>query len=125
MKRKLTYFTPGEWALWGISAAAIVLFAARALPETLTAVLTFLAFLATGLVPNEVIFSGFATSGFWLLFAGLVMGTAIATTGLGRQMALRLFARTGSSYRRATLLLAGSGLALGFLVPSAIPRVVV
>ena len=25
MKRKLSYFTPGEWALWGISAAAIVL----------------------------------------------------------------------------------------------------
>ena len=25
MRRKLTYFTPGEWALWGISAAAIVL----------------------------------------------------------------------------------------------------
>jgi di/tricarboxylate transporter len=108
-----------------LSGAAITLFAARVLPETLTAILTFLAFLGSGLVPVEVIFAGFSSSGFWLLFAGLVMGSAITSTGLGRQIALRLFARTGTSYARAVWLLAACGIGLGLLVPSAIPRVVV
>lgn len=109
----------------GISGASIVLFATRALPEVVTASATFLAFLAIAAAPNEVIFSGFATGGFWLLFAGLIIGAAIASTGLGRQIALRIFQRTGTSYKRAVLFLAGAGVLLGLFVPSAIPRVIV
>jgi len=108
-----------------ISGAAITLFAARVLPEAMTAILTFLAFIASGLIPTDLVFSGFSAGGFWLLFAGMVMGAAISATGLGRQIALRLFARSGTSYRRAVVLLSVSGLLLGLLVPSAIPRVVV
>lgn len=108
-----------------ISLLAVALFATRLLPETVTALLCFLAFLAIGAAPPEVIFSGFASGGFWLLFSGLVIGTAITVTGLGQQVALRIFARTGTSYRRAVLLLALSGVALGLLVPSTIPRVIV
>ena len=109
----------------GISGASIVLFATRALPEVVTASATFLAFIAIAAAPNEVIFSGFATGGFWLLFAGLIIGAAIASTGLGRQIALRIFQRTGTSYKRAVLFLTGTGLLLGLFVPSAIPRVIV
>ena len=108
-----------------ISALAVALFATRLLPEVVTALGCFLAFIAIGAAPADVIFSGFASSGFWLLFAGLVIGTAITATGLGQQVALRIFARTGRSYRRAALLLALSGLGLGLLVPSTIPRVIV
>lgn len=109
----------------GISGASIVLFATRALPEVVTASATFLAFIAISAAPNEVIFSGFATGGFWLLFAGLIIGAAISSTGLGRQIALRIFQRTGTSYKRAVLFLAGAGVLLGLFVPSAIPRVIV
>ena len=108
-----------------ISALAVALFATRLLPEVVTALGTFLAFIAIGAAPNEVIFSGFASSGFWLLVAGLVIGTAITATGLGMQVALRIFQRTGDSYVKATLLLALSGLGLGVLVPSTIPRVII
>ena len=108
-----------------LAAVSITLFAARVLPETVTAILTFLAFLASGLVSEEVIFAGFSSGGFWLVVAGLIMGAAITATGLGRQIALRLFARAGASYGRAVTLLALSGVALGVLVPSAVPRVVV
>lgn len=113
------------WREAGISALAVALFATRLLPETVTALLCFLAFLAIGAATPEVIFSGFASGGFWLLFSGLIIGTAITVTGLGQQVALRIFARTGTSYRRAALLLALSGLGLGLLVPSTIPRVIV
>lgn len=109
----------------GISAASISLFATRALPEVVTAAATFLAFLAIAAAPNEVIFSGFATGGFWLLFSGLVIGAAITSTGLGRQIALRAFEHTGTSYRRAVVYLTIAGILLGLIVPSAIPRVIV
>ena len=108
-----------------ISALAVALFATRLLPEVVTALGCFLAFIAIGAAPNEVIFSGFASSGFWLLFAGLVIGTAITTTGLGMQVALRIFQRTGDSYVKAALLLALSGLGLGVLVPATIPRIII
>lgn len=108
-----------------ISALGVALFATRALPEVVTALGCFLAFIAIGAAPNDVIFSGFASSGFWLLFAGLVIGTAITATGLGMQVALRIFQRTGDSYARAALLLALSGLGLGVLVPATIPRIII
>jgi len=104
---------------------AILFFATRLLPEILTTVLCFLAFLALGAAPPEVIFSGFATGGFWLLFSGLIIGAAITHSGLGHQVATRIFARTGTSYKRAVLLLCLSGLSLGLLVPSTIPRIIV
>ena len=108
-----------------ISVAAIVLFATRALPEVVTACATFLAFLSIAAAPTDVIFSGFFSGGFWLLFGGIVIGEAIASTGLGRLVAQHIFSHTGNSYRRAVWLLAAGGVGLGFLVPSAIPRVIV
>lgn len=108
-----------------VSALAILCFATRVLPEIMTAMLCFLAFLAVGAAPSEVIFSGFAASGIWLLISGLIIGAAITQTGLGHQIATRIFARTGASYARAVILLALSGLGLGLLVPSTIPRVIV
>ena len=108
-----------------ISAAGITLFATRSLPEATTALLIFLAFLAIDVAPVETIFSGFATGGFWLLVGGLVIGTAITSSGLGDQVARSAFVYTGGSYRRAVWFLSLAGLALGALVPSAIPRVIV
>ncbi|ROU04257.1 SLC13 family permease [Histidinibacterium lentulum] len=108
-----------------VSAASILLFATRVLPEAVTAAATFLGFIALAAAPPEVIFSGFATGGFWLLFGGLVIGTAVTETGLGRQVADRIHRRTGASYSRAVWLLALGGLGLALIVPSAIPRAVV
>lgn len=127
MGMTLVLTTPDQMALRVavVCALAVVSFATRLLPEVLTSLLCFLAFLALGAAPAEVIFSGFASGGFWLLFSGLIIGAAISQTGLGKQLALRLFARTGSSYRRAVLLLALCGLGLGLLVPSTIPRIIV
>ena len=108
-----------------VCALAVLSFALRLLPEAVTGLLCFLAFLALGAAPAEVIFSGFATGGFWLLFSGLIIGTAITQTGLGGQIARRLFARSGSAYWRAALVLALMGLGLGLLVPSTMPRIIV
>ena len=108
-----------------IAGLAIALFATRLLPEVVTALGCFLAFLMVDAAPNAVIFSGFTSGGFWLLFAGLIVGTAISVTGLGRQFALRIFQKTGDSYIKAALLLALSGLGLGLLVPATMPRIII
>jgi hypothetical protein len=47
-----------------VGALAVLCFATRMLPEVLTALLCFLAFLALGAAPPEIVFSGFATGGF-------------------------------------------------------------
>ena len=108
-----------------IGGLAIFCFATRILPEIVTAFLCFLAFLLLHLAPPEVIFSGFATGGTWLMISGLIIGTSITQTGLGQQIAARIFARTGTSYSRTVLLLAVSGFLLGLLVPSTMPRMIV
>jgi di/tricarboxylate transporter len=108
-----------------LSLAGLALFATRVLPEVVTALGVFLTFMALGLATPDVAFSGFATSGFWLLIGGLVIGAAIGVTGLGDQVAQRIFAHTGPSYARAVWVLSLAGLGLGLLVPSAIPRVIV
>lgn len=108
-----------------IGGIAILSFATRMVPEIVTALLCFLAFILMEAAPVDVIFSGFATGGIWLVFSGLIIGTAITQTGLGQQIANRIFARTGASYSRAICLLSLSGLGLGLLVPSTIPRVIV
>jgi len=107
-----------------IGGLAIIAFATRALPEIITAFLCFLALLSLGAAP-EVIFSGFAASGLWLLVAGLIIGAAITATGLGKQVAARIFEHTGASYSRSVGLLALAGVSLGLLVPSTIPRVII
>ncbi len=116
---------PLPYQVAAVSLLAITLFATRVIPETTITLFTFLAFLGLAAAPPEVIFSGFATGGFWLLFSGLLIGTAITATGLGRQIALRIFRRTGSSYPRAVISLAFCGVMLGVLVPSTIPRIIV
>lgn len=74
-------------AISGLALALLL----RLLPEVVTALGCFLAFLMIDAAPNAVIFSGFTSGGFWLLFAGLIVGTAISVTGLGTQFALRIF----------------------------------
>lgn len=108
-----------------IGGLAILSFATRMLPEIVTALFCFLAFILLEAAPVDVIFSGFTTGGIWLVFSGLIIGTAITQTGLGQQIATRIFAKTGASYPRAICLLCLSGLGLGLLVPSTIPRVIV
>lgn len=70
------------WKAAGIGSAALTLFATRAVPEIVTAFGIFLSALALGIIPREVVFSGFMSSGFWLLVSGIILGVAIAATGL-------------------------------------------
>lgn len=103
---------------------AIGFLATGVLPEYLTAVLFFLFAMLLQVAPATVVFSGFASTAVWLIFAGLVIGAAVKRTGLGERLAQLLLARIGRSY---TAVVCGAVLIptlMAFLMPSSLSRAV-
>ncbi len=62
----------------------ILLWATSLLPEFMTALLFFAAAMIAKIAPPEVIFGGFASSAFWLVFSGFVLGIAIRNRAGGQ-----------------------------------------
>ena len=73
-----------------VTLVVIALWASARLPEYLVALLFFAAVMVLQLAPAAVTFSGFASSAFWLVLSGFVLGTAIRSTGLADRLANRL-----------------------------------
>ena len=105
--------------------AALGFWATGALPFHLTALGLFVVATVFGIARPAVIFAGFASTALWLVFGGLVIGTAVQTTGLGRRLARLLVGRLGGSYRRIIYRTVGLGVALAFLVPAAMGRIMI
>ena len=107
-----------------LSLAAIALWATAAIPEIVTSLLFFLFAVLLKVAEPAAIFSGFASSAFWLVFGGLVIGVAVKDTGLGARLARALAARFGASYLGIVAGMMGVGVVLGFLMPSSTGRIV-
>ncbi len=103
---------------------AIGLWATAVVPEFLSALVFFTAAMLLKVAPPDIVFSGFYSAALWLIFAGLVIGVAIKRTGLGERLASRLAVRFGSSYAGVIAGVVTVGVALGFLMPSSMGRVV-
>ena len=103
----------------------IGLWATGALPEYLTALIFFALAMIFGIAPAGTVFAGFASSAFWLVLSGYVLGIAIRDTGLADRAARALTARLSGSYLR----LAGGVVlltyALAFVMPSNMGRIAV
>jgi len=106
-----------------IIGVTIVLWATSLLPEFITALLFFAAAMVSKIAPADVIFGGFASSAFWLVFSGFVLGVAIRKTGLADRAARAISARLTDSW----LLMVGSvvllSYALAFVMPSNMGRI--
>ncbi len=106
-----------------IVGVTIVLWATSLLPEFITALLFFAAAMVAKIAPPDVIFGGFASSAFWLVFSGFVLGVAIRKTGLADRAARALSARLTDSWP----LMVGSvvllSYALAFVMPSNMGRI--
>lgn len=50
------------------------------------------------IAPADVVFSGFASSAFWIIFGGLILGMSIRHTGLGEHLAGRVLLRLPIHY---------------------------
>ncbi|EEP9817569.1 hypothetical protein HCP63_003645 [Salmonella enterica subsp. arizonae] len=73
----------------------VLLWATSLLPEFITALLFFTVAMAAKIAPPDKIFGGFASSAFWLVFSGFVLGIAIRKTGLADRAARALSAVIG------------------------------
>lgn len=95
----------------------------NALPGYMTALLFFLAAVLLDVAPPEEIFSGFYSAAFWLIMAGMVIGMAIKSTGLGDRLAALLGRHLEHSYTSLILGLMLVSTLLGFLMPSSMGRI--
>lgn len=75
-------------AFGAVTAAALVLWISDALPASLVAVLTPVAYILSGVGEAPLILSAWSSPIGWLVLGGLVMGEMMARTGLARRMAL-------------------------------------
>ncbi|CAK0772525.1 SLC13 family permease [uncultured Gammaproteobacteria bacterium] len=118
---------PLPWAetkVLALALSAIGLWATGVIPEPLTALIFFALAMLLKAAPAGVVFSGFESTAFWLIFGGLVMGVAVKSTGLGARIAQRLAWRFGSSYWGIITGVTVVGVVLGFVMPSSMGRAV-
>ncbi|WP_203142019.1 SLC13 family permease [Marinobacter mangrovi] len=107
----------------GIVLVTLVLWATGVLPEYLSALIFFLAALLLEVATPAQIFSGFSSSAWWLIFAGMVIGMAIRSTGLGDRVAAVLGRHLAHSYRGLIIGLVVFCGMLGFVMPSSMGRI--
>ncbi len=107
----------------GVVVFAIGLWSTGALPEYLTAIVFFLIAMVFGVAPASVVFSGFHSTAVWLIFGGMVIGLAVARSGLGDRMVRGVLTHVPVGYAGYVAAIALVGLLLAFLVPSAMGRV--
>ena len=77
---------------------AIGLYATGIIPEFLTAFAYFLVAMLFTVAPAGVVFSGFQSTAFWLVFSGLIIGVGVRRTGLSEHLAQRITGRFTKSY---------------------------
>lgn len=103
---------------------SIALWATGWLPQWLTALVFFTLCTVAGVAPPDTVFAGFASAATWLVFSGLVIGAAIQYTGLGESIASRVGPWLTGSYRGAMCGVIALGVAMAFVMPSAMGRIV-
>lgn len=108
----------------GLTVILLGLWATAVIPEYLTALIFFLLAMLLQLAPKAVIFGGFQSTALWLILAGLVIGVAIRQTGLGQRIADLVSGHLHGSYAHLISGCVAIGLIFGFLMPSAMGRVV-
>lgn len=113
----------GDRTALALVVLAIGLWATAAIPEHVTALIFFALTMFFAVAPASVTFAGFHTAATWLIFGGLVVGVAVNVTGLGARIANRLAAAFGRSYAGTVFAMLSVGVALAFVMPSSMGRV--
>ncbi len=94
------------------------------IPQHITSLCFFLVCLIFSLARPSVVFSGFTSSAVWLIFGGLVLGSAITSTGLGKRVGSWIAYHLHGTYLKIIGGLVAGGICFSFLMPSAMSRVV-
>lgn len=117
------FLPPQQVKVIGLALMIIGLWATAQLPEHLTALLFFLlAILVIQASPANV-FSGFASSAFWMGFGGIVIALATNKSGLSQRLVHHLSDKVSGTYPSLVFGCIVMGLLLSFIMPSSVARV--
>ncbi|MFB9886717.1 SLC13 family permease [Balneatrix alpica] len=116
------YLAWPQTAVLALALVCILLWASNWVAEYWPALLLFCSASILQLAPPTVVFAGFFSSPFWLLFSGMVLGAAVRHTGLGQRAGRLLSRLVGHSYTGLLTSLVGVGMLLAFLIPSSMGR---
>jgi di/tricarboxylate transporter len=105
-------------------ACCIAAWATGFLAEPIASLLFFMLAAAFEIAPPTVIFSGFTTPAWWLVFGGAITTMAVERTSLTRHLSGLLHGSLVGSYRRALTATAMLALGLAFFLPSSATRVI-
>nr|WP_256261339.1 SLC13 family permease [Pseudomonas gingeri] len=119
---------PGDMPVHMIQAALVIAFTLCAwafglLVEPLPTLAFFLLVVLFGIAPANVVFSGFSSTAWWLVFGGSILGVAINTTGLGGRIAASVFSGHQQTYNAYLWRVAVLCVGLAFLMPSTTGRI--
>ena len=92
-------------------------------PEILATLAFFAAAMLMRVASPATIFSGFASSAFWLVLSGLIVGAAMTRTGLGARLARTLARPLSGSYTAFIGGIVTIALLLAFVMPSNLGRI--
>ncbi len=107
----------------GMTMLCLVCLVLGVLPEYVTMLWYTTALILFGLVPTSVVFSGFLSPGFWMVFAGMVIGMACQKTGLVKRLSARLFQHERKErYATCVAMMIGLGGVLAVFLPSTTGR---
>ncbi len=119
-----SFLTEDESKIAALLLLIIALWATSIIPEHITALLFFFSMVIFSLAPADVVFSGFTSAVYWLVFAGLIIGVAINETGLGKRFADQIVIHLEGSYYKIIAGVVLIGVIFSFLMPSAMGRVI-
>lgn len=106
---------------------AIGFWALAVLPEPLTGLLFLLGAVTIAGIDADIVFSGFTSSAFWLIFAGTILSACATRTGLSQWLAGRVLARRFDTvgYGVRVALVVGFAAGLALILPSTLARVAI
>jgi divalent anion:Na+ symporter, DASS family len=117
--------SPAAWHALIVLLAALPALALDAMPEGVLALLIAGAWVVLGIATPQVALAGFATSSWVLVVAVLIIGAAIAATGLLYRLALAAISHMRGGFAGEAVALALAGLLIGPAVPNATSRVII
>lgn len=102
----------------------IIFWAITLIPSYQTSLIFLFGTLFFSLESKEIVFSGFSSSAFWLVFAGMLIANAIKDTGLTNRLGTIFGELNSPSYLKILISLNTFALLFSFIMPSAIIRII-
>lgn len=109
----------------GLCLGVIGLLGTGVLPEFVTALSFFSLAILFAVAPASVVFSGFHSTPFWLVFGGLVIGVGVRRSGLAERLAGLVARRLATGYAGLMAGVVAICVAFAFLMPSTMARMLV